>query len=396
MQLCLECGRVEDHNLECKRRPPAPENAAEKQARVQKAMVVAQAVLDRHDDVAKESNKLAILKLLAADALLERWPSRDLTAFDTKRAHNDLVSALAKKRIALEESSGAGRQFTEDARFAKAAVELAFAQALRREESKRVDLAALGELPVSPISGLDRPLKVISNEIDARLEMSRDLGARVTEWGWKNLGRLMLGLDPFEVPRSMIGTGMLSKLGVGTGDRVAEIKATFKPLGDKFRERLYLIGASSALLPIISRQAQAEEAWRKHLAKNDGAARWERIKQGEKELADYYVGEDPTLPGAIEEVIQKRAVASPALSVLGLRPAREVRGVEWEGWAKGYFLELDAINAGSAETHMFGTRKLAKLLIERKPGVDVPRERVAETLALLQAAWREKPPSGTP
>src|SRR4051812_41840843 len=116
MQLCLECGKVEEHAQECPRRPPTPGTPVEKQKRVQKGMAVAQAVLDATDAVAKTSPKLAILKLLAGEAVLERYPSRDLTAFDQKRAHNDLAMALAKKRSALEESSGAGKQFTDDAK----------------------------------------------------------------------------------------------------------------------------------------------------------------------------------------------------------------------------------------------------------------------------------------
>jgi hypothetical protein len=359
-------------------------------------MGVAQAVLDGTDDGAKESPKLAILKLLAADALLERYPSRDLAGFDQKRAHNDLVSALAKKRIALEESSGAGRAFTEDARFAKGAIETFFGVALRREEQKRVDLGGLARLPVKPIDKLDRPLKQIVNEIDSRLDESRAVGGKVTEWGWKNLGRLMLGLEPLEVPRGLLGsgTGVLSKLGVGKSEREAEVAATFKPLGDQFRERLYLIGVNTSLLPIVSRVAQTEEAWKKLLAKNDGAARWERIKAGERELAEYVVGAEEGLPGSLEDVIARLAASSKLLQQVGLRAPDEVRGVEWEAWAKGYFLELEAISSGEEGTHQFGTRRLARLLIERRGGEAIPREQVAEMLARLQEEWRANPPKG--
>jgi hypothetical protein len=391
MQLCLECGRVEEHREECPRRPPTPGTPVEKQKRVQKAMAVAQAVLDATDEMEKTSPKLAILKLLAGEAVLDRYPSRDLAAFDQKRAHNDLGTALAKKRAALEQSSGAGARFTEDARFAKQAVEALFAQALRREEAKRFDLTGLEKLPVKPLANLKAPLKKISEEIGERLDQSRSVDAKVTEWGWKNLGRLMLGLDPLEVPPKMLGGAGL----FGKGAKAQEVAQTFKPLGDQFRERLYLIGANAALLPVISRQAQTEEAWRKLIAKAGNAERWERIKAGEKELLEYLVGAEPSLPQGVEEVIVLLAVNSRALESLGLRPASEVRGVEWEGWAKGYFLELAAITEGEMKTFEFSTRKLSKLLIERRNREEIPRERVASVLARLQEAWRAEPPPDT-
>src|SRR5438270_7224575 len=131
MQLCLECGRIEEHAEECPRRPSSATSPAEKAKRIQKAMSVAQAVLASTDETAKGSPRVAILKLAAAESLLERYPSRDLVGFDQKRAHNELGTSLAKKRTALEDSSGVGRRFTEDARFAKHAVETLFTQALR-------------------------------------------------------------------------------------------------------------------------------------------------------------------------------------------------------------------------------------------------------------------------
>src|SRR2546423_1802323 len=131
MQLCLECGRIEEHRDECPRRPPIPGTPVEKQKRVQKAMAVAQAVLDA---------------------------------------------------------------------------------------------TGLGELPVKKMSNLDRPVKKILEEIGERLDASRALDAKVTEWTWKNLGRLMLGLDPLEIPTGLLrkSTGVFGKLGVSSA-KVAEI-----------------------------------------------------------------------------------------------------------------------------------------------------------------------------
>lgn len=395
MQLCLECGRIEEHHDECPRRPPAATSPAEKTKRVQKAMAVAQAVLAASDETAKGSAKLAIVKLAAAEGLLERYSNRDLAAFDQKRAHNDLATALAKKRDALEESSGAGRRFTEDARFAKQAVETLFAQALRREEARRFDSAALAKLP-RPIEGLDRPLKKIAEAIETRVAETRSLDEKIAAWGWKNLGRLMLGLDPLEVPAELEGdVGVLGKLGVGKRTRRLTLVAAFKPLGEQFRERLYLIGANSILLPVVSRLAQAEEAWRRLLAKEGGAERWERVKK-EKELLEYLLGDEPRLPAGVEDVVAMLAASSRALRVLGLRSPSEIKGHHWEAWAKGYFLELDQVTAGDMSSDEFGTQKLAKLLIEKRQGEEPDPERALRVMERLHDTWRASPPRGNP
>ncbi|HZU99863.1 MAG TPA: hypothetical protein VFF73_24330 [Planctomycetota bacterium] len=388
MQLCLECGKVEEHADECPRRPPVPTTPAEKQKRVQKAMTVAQAVLDAS---ATAAPKVAILKLLAAENLLERYPSRDLPGFAEKRSHNDLVTALGKKRGELETSSGAGHKFTEDAVFAKQAVSALFLQALRRAESRGFDRSALGRLPVSPVEGLTRPLKNVAADIGDRLEKSRGLDAQVRVWGWKNLGRLMLGLEPLDVPSELMG-GVLGKLGVGKSTRRIELLGEFKKLGDQFRERLYLIAASSTILPVMSRLAVAEETWKKLTTKDGGAERWDRIKKDEKELLEYILDPDPSLPQGAEDVVSLLASNSRALVVLGLRPFEEIRGVDWEAWAKGYFLELHQMADGDMASGEFGTRKLARLLVEKRPGEGVDRDKIARVLQKLQEVWRSSPP----
>jgi hypothetical protein len=388
MQLCLECGRVEEHTEACPRRPLAPTTPAEKQKRVQKAMGVAQAVLLA---AGATPPKVAILKLLAAESLLGRYPSGDLPGFAEKRAHNELVTAVTRRRSDLEASSGAGRRFSEDAAFAKGATAALFAQALRRAEERGFDRSALGRLKVTPMADLDRPLKKIAAEIEERLESTRSLDAQVKTWGWKNLGRLMLGLDALEVPAELLG-GVLGKLGVGTGTRKIELLKEFKPLGDAFRERLYLIAATSTILPVTSRLANAEETWRRLLGTDGGLERWERIKKEERELLEYFVDVDPRLPAGVEEVVALLAARSPALSVLGLRPPDEVRGVEWEAWAKGYFMELRQISDGDMSSGEFATRKLARLLVERRPGESIDRDQIARVLQRLQEVWRRSPP----
>jgi hypothetical protein len=170
-----------------------------------------------------------------------------------------------------------------------------------------------------------------------------------------------------------------------------ELLATFKPLGESFKDRLYLIGATSTLLPFVSRQAQAEEAWRKLLAAEGNAERWERIKK-EKELADYLVGPAPRLPLGIEEEVATIAVSSPALRVVGLRSPAEIKGIHWEAWAKGYFIERASIDAGDNATSEFATYKLAKLLVEHREGVATDMSKVAHFMERLHDVWRASPP----
>jgi hypothetical protein len=396
MRLCTSCGTIDGHSPKC---PQAElELASPREERVRRAMADAEAVLASIKG--SKDQKATVLEVLAAESRLERNPSRDLAAYDAKRAHNDLVKKLEKARVDLQVSipDGEGQQVVEDYPFAKRAVEALWNLSLRRAESAGLEATALSKLPTYPVAAAAvrgmLPRKLCDG-IEQRLDETRKLDAQVQAWGWKNLRPMIFGGEPVEVPAQFLG-GMAGYLGaiVGRGrvEKKKEATAQFKLLGRQFRERLYLIGSNTILLGVVSRLAQAEEAWKKLLAQ-DGAARWERIKQEGSHVFRAILGEQEGLPGAVEEVVTTMVTGSGRAVLRVLRPFAEIGAVDWEAYSKAYFYELEQVLSESRTgEERISTEYLTRALIERRKGVEPDRAAIGKRVDVVLRAWEARPP----
>lgn len=345
-------------------------------------MATAEAALQASDEHAKANVKLAILELDDIAAMLDGVTPRDGGGI------YQVAARVAVKRQQLAENPAAGSRFLEDVRFAAGAIEKLYELLVRREEAARMDLSALTKLPVAPVPTKDRTLSQVMEDVLIRLAGTTELEGFVTAWGPKNLGRLMLALDPIEIPHSVLGGGVLLKtFGIGRRTRALQLAQGFKALGSRFRERLYLVGAKLVLEGTAAALAHAEAAWKELLAVEANAEAWDRIRRRQKEILEGILGADPGLPLAVEEILAGLAAKSPSLKPLRLRDPNDIRGTEWDAWGKAYHLEAGSGDAAGSDAPF---RAVTRILIERRGDMEPPRERVAAVLEKIYATWRAR------
>jgi hypothetical protein len=394
MQLSLTCGHVDDHDDACPRQIDIPKTSTEKAERIQRAVALALSTLSGIEKLQGNlSPSQALLRVIGAETFLQNYPQSGLESFEQKRAYNEAATKLANKRSVLQERfpRGEGERFTADFEFAKTAVEKLFSLSARRVEAAKFDGSALEALPISPMKlPPDRSLKAVCTELEKRLEEGRPMDTEVARWGWKNLRALMLGEDPVDEDSRGAASFLGALVGRGPQTRKMTLKTQFKLLGDRFRERLYLLGANAILLRVVSRLAQAEEAWRKHLSK-DGAASWERIKSRGGELLSHILGNQDGLPGRVEDIIAARAGESKVIVLRGLMAFEEIKADEWEAFAMAYFFELAAV-VGELSSRDISASGVATILMERRQGVEADRDGLSRTLQHIRETWRARPP----
>lgn len=387
MLLCLQCGRIEDHDVRCARRLPPPKSPSERAERALRAVRLA---LSSHAGVEKSRKatppRVLLLRLLSAERLLEQHPAASLDSYEDKRAFNEAATKLAKARADLEATlpAGEGARLAEDFPFAKQAIELLFAQTCRRIEAQKFDMASIPRL--LGLQPEPRPaLADVCGAIEKRLEESRGLDEQVRALGWKNLRGLMAGLAPVEEKSG----GVLGALVGRSGTARFKLQTDFKVLGERFRERLYLLGVNTIVLRVVSRLAQADEAWRRHLGKADGPARLERVKR-ENDVIAYILGPRDG-EGSVESVVAQLAASSPGVVIGAVRPFESLKVDEWEVFAMAYFFELDAVMGGLSSRDV-GMSGVALALLDRPQGVEPDHAAIERTLQGVRDTWRARPP----
>lgn len=390
MRLCLACALIETHASGCPRAPQAPQDPA---AATRAAMAEAESRLEK---VAEFSPAEGILLLQSALELLELRSARDLPTFDAKRAHNELISRIKRRRSDLETNiSASGALLSEEYGFAKQALSRFLDLQLRRAEARAYDVSALEKLPLSSIPVADRSLSDIGAEVERRLDESKNLDVEVARWGWKNLRPLMLAREPAEIPPELAGGGVGSYLGalVGKGPSTRRVAATtrFKLLGKQYRERLYLLGANPPVLRVTSRLLQAEDAWKKLLGRDDGATRWSRLKEENRVVIAFFL--DDELAGArdLESALASAAAESPAAVRRALRPFDAVEPDEWDIMAKAYMLVFASIMGGGSSRDV-GLETVAPAILQMTNGERADAVTRMQAFQSIRDVWHARPP----
>jgi hypothetical protein len=354
---------------------------------------VAQSVLAGSEELRKTNPRLAALRLASAQGVLERYSSTDLASFVDKRAHNEQQTLVLKAIDQLDQ-----RALLLDYIFARKAVELLFELSLVRAECAGFDYSPLAQLEQSPVPIAREPgqkLGDVGTAIEKCLDASRGLDADVGRWGWENLPALMRGAEPVEIPVELTGGGTKALLGafVGRGPKTRRLVAAsnFKLLGHRFRERLYLLATNTLILRLVSRLAQAEEAWRRFLARDEGAERWQTIGRNGTDILEYILEHQDGNSQSAEEAVGQIGTEIGANQAKRLRPIAELEAREWEVFAMAYFFELAAI-MGDLSSRDVGITGLAGPLIERPLRGDFDRSHLDRALENVRETWRARPP----
>ena len=343
------------------------------------------------DALGPDEARRALLLVLEAEDLLERSPASDLTSFEDKRAYNALATKLARRRQELAQADALerGMRLVADFPYARRAVELLFGLALRRQDAWDFDVQGLASIPAPIRKATDSgaALKDICAEIDERLRESAALDQEVESWGWANLRPLMAGDEPFHFPEHLLGSRVTASLGALVGranTRRAAAREKWKSLATRFRERLYLLGANAILWRVTSRLAQAEEAWKRHTARE--GARWATIQRDDPDLLRFLLGglgDDVDVGAGAEKGLARIARGSRALLRGSLRGFAEVAPDEWDAFARAYFFErgavLDESGSGSG-TSEIGLGSVARALLERRRNVEPDLDATARIL----------------
>lgn len=399
MRLCLTCGYVDEHR-DCAL-VPAPKTSPEKVQRVQKALGELDRLLFTLKMSKEPATRTSLLALLAAEGQLERFQAKDLADFGQKRAYNLLETALKDRRKEVEATLGdASHSLGETFAFAKKAIELLFRVAGARLDATSFDASPLGALPIHPVEAARNKgisLARICQDVDARLEETRSLDAKVRGWSLKNLSALVGGGDPLEFPAELVsgGLGMLGAIvGRGPASKRASASTQFKLLGDSFRERLYLLAANPIVLRRSSGVSQSEEAWRKHLA-GAGAARWEEIRKAQQDVLAFFLGPIPEVGARIDESLLELAKRPRSGAPPGLVPFDTLGSEDWETLARAYFLIYDAVVADASSNEGIVWDRVVRGLIERKPGGAVDSAARAKVVHEVKEEWVKRPPGET-
>lgn len=398
-RLCLACGTTLSHAAGCPEAPAPAASPADKEARVLAAVREAGERADEAESWSKSGeHRRAILLLLDARDLLERHPSSDLTSFEDKRTWNAadtrLGKVLAEAQKALPDEAGA--RLAADFAYARKAIELLYALALRRFEAWDTDVGALATLPdpIKSASDTGAELKEICAEVDSRIKASAALDKDVEGWGWANLRPLMLGEEPFHYPDHLLGNRVTQRLtalvGRVAGTRRDQAREKFRALSVGFRERLYLLGANAILWRTTSRLAQAEEAWKRHSSRED-PKRWPRIQKEDRDLLRALLGEDADLEAGADKAVTRLVRTGGVFQRAALRPFGDIPGEEWDAFARAYLFERAAVHSGT-DSSGIGLEPVARVLLEVSRDSAVDAQKIAALLKQVQDAWRQSPP----
>jgi hypothetical protein len=397
MRLCLACGCIEEHAKDCSLKPPPRDTPEAKAKRVQHAMAEAELVFGKVQPLVEADPAQAVMRLYFTERLLQRFSSQDLPTYNEKRAHKNLVAKIEAKRKETEARIQDGARLVDDMMFAKSAVELLYRLAVDCYEAVALDTTALGTLPGTPVTAAKEGQKLgkVCAEVAQLIRQGAALDEEVISWGWANLGPLVSGREPAEIPQAFMG-GLSNYLGVligrGPSARRAELVEKFKDLGARFRERLYLLGTNVSLLHVASRLSQSQDAWKRVLAKEEGALRWNRVKEEKAEILRFFLGDWDSQSERVEETIARHAKTSRGNAVVSLRPIASIEPDEWDALARCYFLEFAATSSTTTEGESVSMENVARVLLERTTGVDADGKKVAATIAAVRKAWDAGPP----
>jgi hypothetical protein len=201
------------------------------------------------------------------------------------------------------------------------------------------------------------------------------------------------GRDPLDVPADMGGKATLlgALVGRGPASRRASAVTQFKLLGERFRERLYLLGANTIVLRFLSTLSQAEEAWKQLVGGKSGGEAWERIQKDGVDLLEFYLGGPGSLARGIAETMNVLARRSKLLARTSLRRFDAVEPDEWDVFAKAYVFELSAI-MNDLSARDIAMPVVARALLERRQASPVDEAALASLLKTVRDTWHARTP----
>jgi hypothetical protein len=389
VKLCLQCAHVGKHAPGCAAETDALASATDaksKNDRVLAAMEEVKRLLADGENRVAAAPREALELAWSAQVVLDQYPASDLTAFDTKRAANDLaksVKQLREKAVAGM-ADGEATQYLDDLTYARKALELLADVIRRRREAATFDLNALGKLPRARVNYAREEahgLEGVCLEIEARLAESVGVEKEVESWGNANLSALAKGENPALIPTAknpkpgamigaLAGGGVLVAAGIGLDAAAllpkpaglavagagfvgliaglflalgrnkarAQLPVQFREAGVRYRERIFLSGSLRLLRMRTSRLQVAEEAFRKFTS-GEGAPGWKRLRTEAKDALKFLVEWDGKR--AIEDTLTRGVTE--ALGRRGkLRNYDDVKAEEWDVLAKALALDFTA------------------------------------------------------